>query len=188
MVVQLWTYKNHWLLTFKGLLKDLPAMQDTQVWSLVGKILWRKEWQPTLVFLPGKSYKQESGGLQPMRWQRVGHNWTANIFTSIFIPFKRENYVIYKLCLNWCCSVALLRLDSLQPHGLQHVRPPCPSPPPGACSNSCPLSGWCPSNHLILCNPLTLLPSIFPRSFLKVSSLYQAAEVLELQLQHQSLQ
>ena len=28
----------------------------------------------------------------------------------------------------------------LQPHGLQHARPPCPSPTPGACSNSCPLS------------------------------------------------
>ena len=33
--------------------------------------------------------------------------------------------------------------DSLQPHGLQHARPPCPSPTPGACSNSCPLSWWC---------------------------------------------
>ena len=33
--------------------------------------------------------------------------------------------------------------DSLQPHGLQHTRPPCPSPSPGACSNSCPLSQWC---------------------------------------------
>ena len=33
--------------------------------------------------------------------------------------------------------------DSLQPHGLQHTRPPCPSPTPGACSNSCPLSQWC---------------------------------------------
>ena len=30
--------------------------------------------------------------------------------------------------------------DSLQPHGLQHARLPCPSPSPGACSNSCPLS------------------------------------------------
>ena len=29
------------------------------------------------------------------------------------------------------------------PHGLQHARPPCPSPTPGAYSNSCPLSGWC---------------------------------------------
>ena len=33
--------------------------------------------------------------------------------------------------------------DSLPPHGLQHTRLPCPSPTPGACSNSCPLSQWC---------------------------------------------
>ena len=33
--------------------------------------------------------------------------------------------------------------DSLWPHGLQHARPPCPSPTPGVYSNSCPLSRWC---------------------------------------------
>ena len=33
--------------------------------------------------------------------------------------------------------------DSLQPHGLQHDRLPCPSPTPGAYSNSCLLSWWC---------------------------------------------
>ena len=33
--------------------------------------------------------------------------------------------------------------NSLQPHGLQHTRPPCPSPTPGVYSNSCPLSQWC---------------------------------------------
>ena len=33
--------------------------------------------------------------------------------------------------------------DSLWPHGLQHARLPCPSPTPGAYSNSCPLSRWC---------------------------------------------
>ena len=32
---------------------------------------------------------------------------------------------------------------SLQPHGLQHTRLPCPWPAPGACSNSCLLSQWC---------------------------------------------
>ena len=32
---------------------------------------------------------------------------------------------------------------TLQPHGLQHARLPCPSPTPGACSNSCPSSQWC---------------------------------------------
>jgi len=33
--------------------------------------------------------------------------------------------------------------NSLIPHGLQHTRLPCPSPSPGACSNSYPLSQWC---------------------------------------------
>ena len=33
--------------------------------------------------------------------------------------------------------------DSLQPHGLQHMRPPCPSKTPRVYSNSCPLSWWC---------------------------------------------
>ena len=33
--------------------------------------------------------------------------------------------------------------DSLWPHELQHARPPCPSPTPGAHPNSCPLSRWC---------------------------------------------
>ena len=33
--------------------------------------------------------------------------------------------------------------DSLQPHGLQYTRPPCPSPTPRVNSNSCPLSQWC---------------------------------------------
>ena len=33
--------------------------------------------------------------------------------------------------------------DSLQPHGLQHARPPCPTPTPGVYSSSCPLSQWC---------------------------------------------
>ena len=50
---------------------------------------------------------------------------------------------------------------SLRPHGLQHARLPCPSPAPGACSNSCP--SVTPSNHLILCRLLLLLPSVFPR-------------------------
>ena len=50
--------------------------------------------------------------------------------------------------------------DSLWPHGLQHARLPCPSPSPGVCSNSCPLSRWCHptiSSHY----PFLLLPSIF---------------------------
>ena len=44
------------------------------------------------------------------------------------------------------CSVQFshsVMSSSLQPHGLQHTRLPCPSPTPRACSNSCPLSRWC---------------------------------------------
>ena len=36
-----------------------------------------------------------------------------------------------------------LTFNSLRPHGLQHARPPCPSPTPGVYSNSCQLSCWC---------------------------------------------
>ena len=50
--------------------------------------------------------------------------------------------------------------DSLRPHGLQRARIPCPSPIPGVYSNSCP--SVMPPNHLILCRPLLLLPSVFP--------------------------
>ena len=43
--------------------------------------------------------------------------------------------------------------DSLQPHGLQHARLPCPLLSPGVCSNSCPLSWWCHPT-MILYHPL----------------------------------
>ena len=42
--------------------------------------------------------------------------------------------------VQFSCSVMS---DSLCLHGLQHARPPCPSPTPGACSESWPLSRWC---------------------------------------------
>ena len=45
--------------------------------------------------------------------------------------------------------------DSLWPHGLQHSRPPCPSPTPGVYLNSCPSSRWC--------HP-TISPSVVPFS------------------------
>ena len=42
----------------------------------LGKIPWRRKWQPIPVFLPGKiPWTEESGGLQSMGLQRVGHDW-----------------------------------------------------------------------------------------------------------------
>jgi len=57
--------------------------------------------------------------------------------------------------------------NSMQLHGQQHARVLCPSPTPGVYSNSC-IESVMPSNHLIFCHPLLLLPSIFPS--LRVSS------------------
>ena len=51
--------------------------------------------------------------------------------------------------------------NSLRPRGMQHARLHYPSPTPGACSNSCPLSQWCQPTTSSCC-PLLLLPSIFP--------------------------
>ena len=42
------------------MIKNLPAMQETWVQPLVGKILWRRKWEPTPVFLPGESHGQRS--------------------------------------------------------------------------------------------------------------------------------
>ena len=43
--------------------KNTAAMQETRFNPWVGKILWRWEWQPTPVFLPGKSWTEEPGRL-----------------------------------------------------------------------------------------------------------------------------
>ena len=66
--------------------------------------------------------------------------------------------------------------DSLWPHRLQHTRLPCPSPAPGACSNSCPLSRWCHPTISSFVVPFSCLQSI-PASglFRWVSSLHQVA-------------
>ena len=52
--------------------------------------------------------------------------------------------------------------NSLWPHGLQHTRPPCPSPTPRVHPNLCPFGLVMPSNNLLLCCPILLLPLIFP--------------------------
>ena len=76
---------------------------------------------------------------------------------DLFMNVQKYMNVMWRCCH---CSVIQSCL-TLQPHGLQHVRLPCPSLSPRACSNSCLLSQWChptvSSGHHLL-----LLPSIFP--------------------------
>ena len=80
--------------------------------------------------------------------------------------------------------------DSLWPHELQDAKPPCPSPTPRACSNSCPLvSDAIQPSHLMLTPSFPALNLSQHQSFFKwVSSLHQVAKVLEFQLQHYSFQ
>ena len=59
------------------------------------------------------------------------------------------------------CSVIS---DSLRPHRLQHSRPPCLSPTPGACSNSGPLSGWCQPTSSSSVIPFSFHLQSFPTS------------------------
>ena len=63
--------------------------------------------------------------------------------------------------------------DSLSPHGPQHARPPCPSPSPRVCSNSCLSSQWCHPTISSSVTPFSSCPQSFPASgSLPVSRLF----------------
>ena len=75
---------------------------------------------------------------------------------------QRYGYPILKnRSVQFSCSVMS---DFLWPHGLQHAKLPCPSPTPGACSNSCPSSQWCHPIILTSVVPLSSCLQSFPAS------------------------
>ena len=80
--------------------------------------------------------------------------------------------------------------NSLKSHGLKHARLPCPSPTPGAYSNSCPSSWLCHPTISSSVIPFSSRLQSFPASGSSkwVTSSHQVAKVLEFQLQHQSFQ
>ena len=78
------------------------------------------------------AYPFSRGSSQPKNQTKV--SW-GRFFTNWAI---RE--VLHGTSVQFSCSVMCY---SLQPHGVQHTRPPCPSPTPGIYPNSCPLSQWC---------------------------------------------
>ena len=85
------------------------------------------------------------GVLQSMGLQRIGYGWSTRT------EFWYHRYV--SIQFSSVQSLSCVRL--LRSHGLQHTRPPCPSPIPGASLKSCPLSQWC--------HP-TISSSVFPFS------------------------
>ena len=62
--------------------------------------------------------------------------------------------------------------DSLQPHGLQQARLPCPSPAPRTYSNSCPLSQWCHPTILFTVIPFPCLQSLPASLFFSMSQFF----------------
>ena len=115
----------------------------------------------------GLGYHLEEDGVAPS----LGHKW-------ISVQFSR-----------WVVS------DSLQPHGLQHIRPPCPLPPPRPCSNSCPSSWWChptiSSSVVPFSSRLQSFPASwsFPRSQFftlggQSNGVSASASVLPMNIQH----
>ena len=74
-------------------------------------------------------------------------------------------FALYDRLWDPCHSVRFSRSvlsDSLRPHGLQHARPACPITNSWRLLKPMSIDSVMPSNHLILCRPLFLLPSIFP--------------------------
>ena len=114
---------------------------------------------------------------------------------SSSLGFMCKVFISYSRHLSWGLgsSVHFSRSvvsNSLRPHGLQHARPPCPSPTPRVYSNSCPSSRWCHPTISSSVGPF----SSRPQSFLASGSFHMSqffesgGQILEFQLQHQFFQ
>ena len=82
------------------------------------------------------------------------------LYLMYFVCFKCEG----KSGLSSVSSVAQSCLSLWDPQGLQHARLSCPSPTPGACSNSCPSSWWCYPTILSSVVPFSSCLQSFPAS------------------------
>ena len=88
-----------------------------------------------------------------------GTKWVQNPFQKP-ICYKQElTQVFSSVSVQFNHSVLS---NSLLPHGLQHTRPPYPITNSRSLLKLMSIESVMPSNHLILCRPLLLLPSIFP--------------------------
>ena len=90
-----WAFMTYWTQT----VKNLPAMQETWVQCLVGKIPWRRKWQPTPVFLPGEFHGQKSlAGYSP--WGHKESDMTEQLSLSLI------SLVRMSLSSNHVCSMS----------------------------------------------------------------------------------
>ena len=87
--------------------------------------------------------------------------WFILSFVYICLIFQFNYKFLQFSSVQFSCSVMS---DSLQPHGPQHARPPCPSPSPGVHSDSCPSSQWCHPAISSLVVPFFSCPQSLPAS------------------------
>ena len=108
-------------------------------------------------------------------------------YENLFLFFAQNLFL--KLCRTVQFSRSFVS-DPLQPHGLKHARPPCPSPTPRFTQTHVHQVGDAiqPSHPLLSPSPPTCNFSQHQGLFKWVSSLHQVAKVYEIQLQHQSCQ
>ena len=142
---------------------------------------------PLLVDLPPSLSTAVTGGCLKMKKKAV-RLWNLKqpkCVTRVWL----QDQVGRASTLRWQFSSVAQLCPTLQPHGLQHTRPPCPFTTPGACSNSYPPSRWYHPNSSSSVVPFFSCLQSFPTSgFFKRVSSHQVAKVLKFQLQHLSFQ
>ena len=84
------------------------------------------------------------------------------IYKVVIVSYIQKSDII---CMYISVQFSLsVMSDSLQPHGLQHTRPPCPSPTPGVHANPCLSSQWCHPAISSSVVPFSSCPQSFPAS------------------------
>jgi len=110
--------------------------------------------------------KRYAGLFNTLHWKcyRTGNQERRNLTCGFF--FNCLHHFLLKACLSQEVLIvqSLSHVQLFEHHGLQHSRLPCPSPSPGACSNSCPLSQWCHPTISFSVNPFSSCPQPFPAS------------------------
>ena len=87
---------------------NLPAAQETWVWSLGQEDPWSRKWQPTPVFLPGESHGQRTlASYSP--WGHKESDTTERITLPLAMPWTRNLLGWHGLLRTWCFFLSTRR-------------------------------------------------------------------------------
>ena len=97
-------------------------------------------------------------------WNSSIEVWITNIESVLCMCVYKPMCVCVCVCVYIVLFSHSVMSESLQPHGWQHARLPCPSPSPSICSNSCSLSQWCHPTISSSVAPFSSCPQSSPAS------------------------